>query len=368
MAGSAERIRDDLDRLADRGHGVRAFSLAAAQMLSRAVPFDGVCVLTLDPATRLPTGEVVEGGLPEHATQRMAEIEVRGLDVNPFDGLVRARRLAASLSEVTGGELDRSVRHRELRAPNGFGDELRAVLVSDMGAWGALTLLRRADRPPFTPADTALVASLSGRLAEGLRRAVLGSAIAADSPADGADVPGLLVLSADNAVAMADAAAERWLAELGPRPLPGLLPAVVVAAAGRARALGGVAPAPSMASQACVRAASGTWLTVRASLLGTDGQVGVVLEPARSQQLAPLIAQAYELTDREREVSELVAEGLATDEIAGRLCISPWTVQDHLKSIFEKVGVRTRGELVAGLFFRAAPPRLDGWDAATVAQ
>ena len=108
MAGSAERIRDDLDRLADRGHGVRAFSLAAAQMLSRAVPFDGVCVLTLDPATRLPTGEVVEGGLPEHATQRMAEIEVRGLDVNPFDGLVRARRLAASLSEVTGGELDRA--------------------------------------------------------------------------------------------------------------------------------------------------------------------------------------------------------------------------------------------------------------------
>jgi len=121
-----------------------------------------------------------------------------------------------------------------------------------------------------------------------------------------------------------------------------------VAAAGRARALSGVAPAPSMASQACVRAASGTWLTVRASLLGTDGQVGVVREPARSQQLAPLIAQAYELTDREREVSELVAEGLATDEIAGRLCISPWTVQDHLKSIFEKVACGRAGSSSPG--------------------
>jgi hypothetical protein len=79
MAGaSSERLRDDLVRLAERGRGVRDFSLEAARIIGRAVPFDGVCVLTLDPVARVPTGEVVEGGLPEAARTRMAEIEVAG--------------------------------------------------------------------------------------------------------------------------------------------------------------------------------------------------------------------------------------------------------------------------------------------------
>jgi hypothetical protein len=60
-------------------------------------------------------------------------------------------------------------------------------------------------------------------------------------------------------------------------------------------------------------------------------------------------------------VTQLIARGHATDAIAGRLHISPWTVQDHLKSIFEKVGVTTRGELVARLFFEHDAPALSGF-------
>ena len=67
-AASPERLRDDLVHLVHRGHGVREFALGAARILRRAVPFDGVCVLTLDPATLLPTGEVVENGLPAAVT------------------------------------------------------------------------------------------------------------------------------------------------------------------------------------------------------------------------------------------------------------------------------------------------------------
>ena len=77
----------------------------------------------------------------------------------------------------------------------------------------------------------------------------------------------------------------------------------------------------------------------------------MTLEPTRPHELAPLIADAYELTSRERAVTQLVAQGLPTDAIAGCLYISRWTVQDHLKAIFEKVGARSRGELIARIFF-----------------
>ena len=83
-----------------------------------------------------------------------------------------------------------------------------------------------------------------------------------------------------------------------------------------------------------------------------------MIEPARPHELAPLIADAYRLTEREREVTRLVARGLSTEAIAAQLYLSPWTVQDHLKAIFEKVGVATRGELVAHVFFGQQAPQL----------
>ena len=142
MSVPPDRLRDDIARLLHRQSGVHEFSLAAARVLRRAVPFEGVCFLTMDPATLVPTGEVVENGLPESVHARMADMEMRGEDFNTFRTLALAGRRAATLSGATGGDLNRSRRHRELRAPNGFGDELRAPLVDDHVTWGALTLLR----------------------------------------------------------------------------------------------------------------------------------------------------------------------------------------------------------------------------------
>ncbi len=176
---SPERLRDDLVRLQHRSRGVREFSLGAARILARAVGFDGVCVLTMDPATLLPTGEVVENGLPPAAYGRMAEIEMRDGDVNAFRALARADRPAASLSGATGGDLDRSRRHSEVRRDAGFGDELRVALVGETATWGALTLLRGADGPGFTAAEVELVGAVSRALAEGVRRALLLDALPA---------------------------------------------------------------------------------------------------------------------------------------------------------------------------------------------
>jgi hypothetical protein len=73
---SPDRFRRDLVDLLHRGGDVREFSLRAARILGRSVPFDGVCMVTLDPATSLPTSEVSENGLPLEVMPRLARIEV----------------------------------------------------------------------------------------------------------------------------------------------------------------------------------------------------------------------------------------------------------------------------------------------------
>jgi DNA-binding CsgD family transcriptional regulator len=357
------RARDDIVRLVHRGLGVEEFSRAATRALRRAVPFDGACVLTLDPATLLPTGEVVENGLPPAATARLTEIEVGEPDVNKFTALARAPRPAASLSAATGGRLDRSRRQRELRRPSGFEDELRAVLPGSTGTWGALTLLRSTGTPHFTGAEVGFVASVAGALGDGLRRAALLGDTAGPAAGDAAEAgdAGLLVLGPDGTVELANGPADRWLADLVPADGPGSLPVVVHAVARRAREAGSGRGDGGLA-RARVRTATGRWVVVRGSLLGDgdgDGErVGVLLEPARPPELAPLIADALGITEQERRVTELVAQGLSNIEVARRLRVSSYTVQDHLKAVFEKSGTSSRGDLVARLFFDHHAPRL----------
>jgi DNA-binding CsgD family transcriptional regulator len=349
-----ERVRRALGGL--RVVDAREFAIQAARVLAQAVPFDGVCVLTMDPATHLPTGEIVENGLPAGVMARLTEIELSGADVNTFAALARADQHAAGLSAATDGDLDRSRRHRELRRPHGLGDELRAALVADGTTWGALTLLRGTQRPDFTSCDTALVAAVADALADGLRRATLVQACAETRSERGV---GVVTLASDDTVVAVDPTAERWLAQLREGG-SGELPVAVTAVAWQARRIAaGQEAGPTARARA--RTAAGRWLVLHASApAGPDAPTTVVVGPAPVEEVAPLVASAYGLTPRERDVTGLVARGLATTAIGAELHLSPWTVQDHLKAIFAKVGVRSRGELVARLYFPADAADLSG--------
>jgi len=97
-----------------------------------------------------------------------------------------------------------------------------------------------------------------------------------------------------------------------------------------------------------VRATTGGWLNLHASRLqsASDTRITVVLEPAQPQSTLGVLLGAYGLTARELNVARLVLHGDSTRMIASALHISTHTVQDHLKSVFDKVGVRSRRDLV----------------------
>jgi DNA-binding CsgD family transcriptional regulator len=348
-----ERVRGDLLRLVHRGLAVPDFSREVGAVLRRAVPAEGTCLMTTDPATLLPTAEYVTNGLPAPALLRLVEIEMREPDYNKWTLLARSQSPAASLSEVTEGDLNRSLRQREIRRPGGFADELRVVLSASTGTWGELTVFREENRPHFADAEVHFLGAMAGIVADGLRRSLL-----LDEAAAGTGEVGILVLDADDGVTMSNPAAHSWLDALGTSDRAGTrLPVAVPAVARQARALcapPGAAPAPAAGpAQARVRTRTGQWLVVRGSVLGeqADAPVAVTLEPARPAELAPLMACAYGLTPGERRITELVAQGLSTRQIAGRLHLSAYTVQDHLKSVFTKSGTSSRGDLTARLFF-----------------
>jgi DNA-binding CsgD family transcriptional regulator len=85
----------------------------------------------------------------------------------------------------------------------------------------------------------------------------------------------------------------------------------------------------------------------------------VVLQPVAA--LPRLFLEAFclrhRLTPREREVVDLLLDGLATENMASRLGISAHTVRDHLKRVYRKTGARSRSELLSFLSSaRLAPP------------
>ena len=104
---------------------------------------------------------------------------------------------------------------------------------------------------------------------------------------------------------------------------------------------------------------SGRWLMLYASRLSNPdghGQIAILFEATQPAEIAPLILQAYHLTKREGEVTQLILRGRSTREIAATLQISLNTVQDHLKAIFEKVNVGSRRELAGHIFAQQYQP------------
>jgi DNA-binding CsgD family transcriptional regulator len=369
---SAGRVRQEIVRLCHAGLDSRTFRVESVRRLQKAILVDASFFATADPATLLFTGAVLDDVLAS-ATAQFLENEFMQEDAVKFARLVRGRSPVDSLGAATRGELVLSPRYQEILAPMDLGDELRAALVVGSKCWGFMCLHRERSNPNFTPAEAAFLAKLTPHLAEGLRTALLiGDAQGTSSPPDG---PGLLLLGDDLSLAAATPIAEGWLAEvaMGDWPSSSELPGAVYAVATRLLALehGGYMP-PDLMPRTRLRTASGRWLVLHASRLrtaDTEGQIAVIFEEARPSEIAPLIVDAYGLTKREGEITRLVLRGLSTSEVSGELHITPNTVRDHFKAIFDKVGVRSRRELVGQVFTQQYQPRMatgreldaDGW-------
>jgi DNA-binding CsgD family transcriptional regulator len=349
------RVRADVVRLAGEGLDWVNYATRLSEALARVIPFQRNCWHTVDPGTVLFTGSLNHNIACSGSW--LAEHEYVLDDVNQWWFLARSGRRAGATSLATHGDLSRSARHRSHEA-YGVGDELRGAFVSDGVYWGAVGLLRDSDEPWFTETDVQLLVALSEPIADGFRRALL-HRVAADPPADIG--PGVVVFGGDGSVESISPAAEHWIDQMVELPAPSV-PAeskAVQAVAARARTLRSGQDPLGLGARSRVRTRSGGWLLLYGTRLsGASGdRTAVIIRSAAPAEVAPLVALAYGLTERESQVTRLCMQGHSTKQIAQALHVSPYTVQDHVKSIFAKTGVRSRGELVGQVFLEHWVPR-----------
>lgn len=337
-----------------------ALRAAVLPRLRAIVPIDALWWAAADPATLLFTRAYREGLPPDSGPYFVAN-EFLHDDVNKWTDLAQHPSGVGTLMRATDGDPDRSERYRELFAPLGLQDELRVVLRHRGSCWGYLCLHRERAHALFTSQEAQFVGRLAPLLAEGIRMGLLRRACELDDPADG---PGLILLDGSGALAGMNDAAGRWLEELGGRSDGRDLPVEIHALAVRLRHPD---PGETALPRLRVRTAAGRWAVLHASWMNTqpDGTLAVIIEQAAPAEVAPMIMLAYGLTDRERTITALVCQGRSTRQIADDLHLTADTVQDHLKSVFDRTGVRSRGQLVATILQRDYLPHAIAGDPIT---
>jgi DNA-binding NarL/FixJ family response regulator len=228
-------------------------------------------------------------------------------------------------------------------------DVASLVFRDRFGCWAFLELWRIESGGRFTSAEAEFLSEIAGRVTEALRRCQA-RVFEFAAPACGRTGPVVLVLSPDLDVRAQTPETEQYLTVLVPpdadrHPIPA---GAYNVAAQLLAVESGVDDHPPFAR---VHLAAGVWLTLRAARIGDttpieERDVAVTIESASTAERLALYVRACGLSSREAELIGQLATGADTHHIAQMMFLSEHTVQDHLKSIFAKTGVRNRRTLL----------------------
>ncbi|AHK34785.1 helix-turn-helix transcriptional regulator [Rhodococcus opacus] len=347
---------DKVARLCAAPRGLVSLWRDASDVVAGVVPYYWTpCWFTLDPVSMLMTSHY-HFGMDEFPGEWLAA-EYYEDDVQSVPDVMRSAEGISTLHEAAHGDPSGSPRWRRNRTLGGDQELIARLRTRSGETWGALSLYRDEGMPMFSETEKSFVQEIAPVLACGARRALLCGQ--AEEP-EYADSPGLLVLDENWNIESATPGVDRWMVDLpGGDWDRGELPAAVITLAGRV--LRCVEDRDRLGDVAISRvlSRSGAWLVLHGACLTSTGRrrIAVIVEPAHPSRLYPLLMSAYGLTEREKEVTSMVLQGASTSQISAELHVSAQTVQQHLKSIFDKTGVHSRRDLVGKVFFHHYEPR-----------
>ncbi len=337
------RSRERIVRMCASAVDARDLRLSVLDELRRLIGFDFYAFVLTDPETSV-------GIAP------LADVPA----VSELPGLIRLKYLTEvnrwttlgdpPVALLSDGELSRSLLWREMLAGHGVRDVASAVFRDGFGCWAFLDLWRSGAVESFTVDEAGFLADIAGPVAGALRSCQASTFVAA--PAEASRVgPLVLLLSPELALRGQTPETHEYLRMLVP-PAPHSPPIPASAFNVAAQLLAVEAGIDSNPPRARVHLSNGLWLTVRAARIGdaqdAEGRdIAVTIEQALPAERLAVFAKAFALSARETELLGHLASGVDTSEVARRMFLSEFTVQDHLKSIFGKTGTHSRRALLS---------------------
>ncbi len=335
----AYRARRDITALAASGLSVSTLHAEAIRIIGRDISSELTCWATIDPGSLvISTMTNGETRIPSQFEPLLADAEYSPREPHTFASMAKRKEALTRMSDLAITEQDSSARYRNVWRPLGVNQEVRVLFDCGGACWGGAGIVRAG--MDFTSRELEYLAAIAPAVAGATRMAVRSELSGGESRV----APAIVLLDSRGSLRSATPEAKLWEEQVDEGD-PGrfLLMMRIMARGARGASAGGF--------RATVRDGRGGWAVMQASvLIGDDSDdVAVSIAPARGERLTSMLLAAYGLSPRECEVCLEVMSGHPTATIAQRLFVSPNTVQDHLKSIFLKVGVRSRGELVARL-------------------
>ena len=311
------------------------------EQLRGAVGFDHHVWLLTDPRTTVGASPLAAVPL---ASELPRLIRLRyATRLGRWTALIERRPPVARLSDVDDDDPD-SAPWREMLRAAGIGDVLSAVFADRFGCWGFLDLWRA--RPvTFTEAEREFLGSIATVVTSALR-ACQARTFASPRDGDARDLgPMVLLLNNELRVVEQTASTDAWLRMLV--PVTADRPAIPAAAYNvGAQLLAVERHVDDHPPSTRVHLTGGRWVTLRAARI-SDERIAVTIEYSIPAERLDLFARSHGFTPRETELLVHLAAGDDTHEIARRMLVSENTVQDHLKSVFEKASVRNRPLLLS---------------------
>lgn len=336
------RARERVARICESGADARTVRLELLEQVGRVVDFDAHAWLLTDPETSVGSAPLADVPcLPE--LPRLIRLKY----LTRLNRWTTLRAPVALLSEASAGDLSRSLLWRELLCRYDVSDVASSVFRDRYGCWGFLDLWRIGRR--FTATDAAFLADITAPVTTALRRSqsITFTPVRRPRPRG----PAVLLLAPDLEVHAQTPETDKYLRELIP-PDDDRAPVPAAAYNVAAQLLATEAGIDANPATARVHLSGGLWLTLRAARIenpdnGRQRDIAVSIEETSPDERVELFARAHGLTPRERELLSALVSGGDTRDLARHLFLSEHTVQDHLRAIFTKTGVRSRGALLA---------------------
>jgi DNA-binding CsgD family transcriptional regulator len=344
MAGS-RAARERVERVCAAGADARTVRLRLLAEFRRAVRFDAYAWILTDPETQVGCAPLADvpclPKLPELVRLRYVTA------LNRWTALIEPP--VALLAEATNGDLGRSLLWRELLCRYGVVDVATVVFRDGFGCWAFLELWRLGG-DPFDRTDAEFLQDVTPAVTAALRRCLARTFEPTAAPTHEGG-PLMLLLSPDLRVLRRTPDTQQALRLLVPRDDEGPpVPAGAYNVAAQLLAVeAGVDLGPPSAR---VHLTGNCWLTLRAVRLEGEApreerDVAVIIDESSPPERLSLFARCTGLSARETELLGHLATGADTREMAAGMFLSAYTVQDHLKSVFDKTDTRSRRTLLA---------------------